>query len=245
MFKSILKKLLYHIWPSNLLNPRQEIDIWVTKKLSELPTGARIIDIGAGPQPYRKYCKHLEYVSQDFAAYDGKGDGKALQAKGFSYNGLDIVSDICSIPKPDESFDAILCTEVFEHIPNPVSALKEFFRLLKPGGRIILTAPFFSLTHFSPFHFVSGFNRYWWEYWLTKVDYSKFEIISNGGFFDFLAQLIKITPGISKKYSNRFIQIPVLYFQCIMLILLLSFSKHRYDNSSELVCFGYFIYAEK
>jgi SAM-dependent methyltransferase len=245
MFKSVLKKILYNLWPSNLLNPQQEVDTWVTRKLSELPAGARILDAGAGPQPYRKYCKHLKYVSQDFAAYDGKGDGTALQADGFSYKGLDIVSDICSIPEPDESFDAVLCTEVFEHIPDPAGALKEFFRLLKPGGKIVLTAPFFSLSHFSPYHFVSGLSRYWWDHWLVKVGYSKFDIVSSGGFFDFLAQLVKITPGISKKYSRHIIQIPILYFQCIVMILLLSFSKHRNDRSNELVCFGHFIYAEK
>ncbi len=245
MFKSIFKKLLYHIWPSNLLNPQQEIDIWVTKKLSEMPAGARIMDVGAGPQPYRKYCKHLEYVSQDFAAYDGKGDGAALQAKEFSYNGLDIVSDICSIPEPDESFDAILCTEVFEHIPDPPSALKEFFRLLKPGGKIILTAPFCSLTHFSPFHFTSGFNSYWWKYWLQRMAFSNFVVTPCGGFFDFIAQLVKITPGITSKYSKRHLIAYLLMPVSFLLILLLSLAKGRKDSSSELVCFGYFIYAEK
>jgi hypothetical protein len=64
----------------------------------------------------------LKYVSQDFAPYDGKGDGTALQVGGFSYKGLDIVSDICSITEPDDSFNAIFCTEVFEHIPDPADA---------------------------------------------------------------------------------------------------------------------------
>jgi len=241
----LLKRILAVIWPSNLLNPQQEIDAWVAKKRAELPAGARIIDVGAGPQPYRKCCKHLKYVSQDFAAYDGKGDGAALQAKGFSYNGLDIVSDICSIPEPDESFDAILCTEVFEHIPDPPSALKEFFRLLKPGGKIILTAPFCSLTHFSPFHFASGFNSYWWKHWLQRVAFSHFEITPCGGFFDFLAQLVKITPGITSKYSKRYLITYLLMPVSFLLILLLSLAKGRKDSSSELVCLGYFVYAKK
>jgi len=63
---------------------------------------------------------------------------------------VDVISDITSIPLPDASFDACLCTEVLEHLPHPIEALRELARLLRPGGRLILTAPFCSLTHFSP-----------------------------------------------------------------------------------------------
>ena len=58
--------------------------------------------------------------------------------------GLDIVGDITSIPEPDASFDAILCVEVLEHVPDPLAALRELGRLLKPNGQLILTAPFCS-----------------------------------------------------------------------------------------------------
>ena len=77
---------------------------------------------------------HLEYVSQDFGQYDGKGDDKGLQTKKWDNTKLDIVSDITDIPVPDSSFDAIMCIEVFEHIPYPISALEEFSRILKRGG---------------------------------------------------------------------------------------------------------------
>ena len=41
-----------------------------------------------------------------------------------------------------ESIDTILCTEVLEHIENPIAAINEFFRVLRPGGIVILTVPF-------------------------------------------------------------------------------------------------------
>ncbi|WP_121022373.1 class I SAM-dependent methyltransferase [Helicobacter vulpis] len=47
---------------------------------------------------------------------------------------LDIICDITAIPERDGSFDAIMCVEVFEHLPNPILALKEFSRLLRGGG---------------------------------------------------------------------------------------------------------------
>jgi 2-polyprenyl-3-methyl-5-hydroxy-6-metoxy-1,4-benzoquinol methylase len=42
---------------------------------------------------------------------------------------------------PDDSFDAIISTEVIEHLENPRAMIREFWRLLKPGGKVILTTP--------------------------------------------------------------------------------------------------------
>jgi ubiquinone/menaquinone biosynthesis C-methylase UbiE len=127
---------------------------WIEEKLISLPAGMRILDAGAGEQQYKKYCSHLNYVSQDFAQYNGIGDSIGLQVGKWSNVNLDIISDISHIPEPDASFDIILCTEVFEHLPNPIAAIQEFSRLLKKDGQLIITAPFCSLTHFSPYHFL-------------------------------------------------------------------------------------------
>ncbi len=89
----------------------------------------------------------------DFGEYDGKGDGEALQIGEFDYGKLDIISDITSIPAPDSSFDAIMCIEVLEHLPDPIKAIQEFYRLLKPNGHLLITAPFCSLTLFFPILF--------------------------------------------------------------------------------------------
>src|SRR5580692_2586535 len=142
--KSMLKKILGL--------DRNELPriVWVRTELQSLPRGIRLLDAGAGEQQYKKFCQHLHYVSQDFGQYNGKGDQRGLQTGSWSYSGIDIVSDITDIPEPDASFDAILCTEVFEHIPDPLRALDEFRRILKPGGTLILTAPFASLVHFAP-----------------------------------------------------------------------------------------------
>ena len=93
-------------------------DLWIIKTLKHLPEGLNILDAGAGELQYKKYCQHLKYMSQDFGQYNGKGDTKGLQTKGWEYSKLDIVSDITNIPVPSSSFDAIMCIEVFEHIPE-------------------------------------------------------------------------------------------------------------------------------
>ena len=116
--------------------------VWVSKKLKELSSGLKILDVGSGERPFQKFCGHLNYVSQDSAKYDGIGDVIGLQTGSWNRDNIDIISDIIKIPEPDNSFDAILCTEVIEHVPDPIKALEELTRLLKPGGIIILTAPF-------------------------------------------------------------------------------------------------------
>ena len=138
----------------NSVGTRNEIEreAWVRQRLESIPAGSRLLDAGAGEQRFRKFCGHLHYVSQDFGQYDGTGDHAGLQTASWNQANLDIVSDITAIPEPNGSFDAILCTEVLEHLPNPIAAVAEFSRLLRADGQLILTAPFCSLTHFSPFH---------------------------------------------------------------------------------------------
>jgi SAM-dependent methyltransferase len=156
---------------------QQNREIWLEKTLQKIPDNARILDAGAGEQKYKKYCSHLQYNSQDFAQYDGKGDGSGLQTGSWDQSQLDIISDIIHIPEPDSSFDAIMCIEVFEHLPEPIKAIQEFARLLKPGGHLIITAPFCTLTHFAPYHFYTGFNRYFYQEHLPKSGFEIRELI--------------------------------------------------------------------
>ena len=77
---------------------------------------------------------------------------EGLQSKKCDTTRIDLVSDITAISAPDASFDATLCSELLEHVPEPTPALDEFARLLKPGSFLILTAPFASNEHMAPYH---------------------------------------------------------------------------------------------
>ena len=61
------------------------------------------------------------------------------------HRGLDCVSwmvaDVQAIGLPDDTFDTVISCETIEHLTDPVGALREFYRLLRPGGRVVITTP--------------------------------------------------------------------------------------------------------
>lgn len=217
---------------------------WVKKNLQSIPSGLKILDAGAGELRLKPFCSHLDYVSQDFCQYNGAGDGTALQTGAWDTKRIDIVSNIASIPVPDASFDAILCSEVLEHIPNPIAALQEFSRILKPGGTLLMTAPFSSLAHFTPFHFASGLNRYWYEEHLPSLDFTIEEITPNGNWFEFVAQELSRASFVSRTYSSRFLGWFMLAASLPLRAVLKLLSK-RDRGSSQLLCYGYMVRAKK
>lgn len=219
-------------------------DIWLEKKLKSIPAGLRILDAGAGELPYKELCSHLDYVSQDFGGYDGQGDGTGLQTSEWDTSKIDIKCDIIDIPEPDASFDVVMCTEVLEHVPDPTRALNELSRLLKPGGRLILTAPFCSLTHFSPYHFSTGFNKYYYESHLSRLGFDIDEVDMNGDYYSYLAQEIHRLPSVAEKYSNQKMNYFARKAQRILIKTLERFSKTD-SGSNEFLCFGYHVIATK
>lgn len=62
----------------------------------------------------------------------------------------DTVGDAHKLPFDDNSFSFILCTEVFEHLHSPWIVVEEMQRVLKPGGKLILTTRFVYPIHDAP-----------------------------------------------------------------------------------------------
>jgi len=236
----INNKLTDHVGTKNGLN-REE---WLKTTLQKINNGEKILDAGAGEAQFKKLCSHLKYTSQDIAVYDGEGDGSGIHTESRDYKELDIISDITNIPVQDESFDAIMCIEVFEHITNPLDALKEFNRILKKGGKLILTAPFNSLTHYAPYHFSTGFTKYFYQHHLEKHDFKILELTENGNYFEYLAQETRRLKSVSNKYAGEKFN----FFQKALIILFLRLLKKlsKNDNgSNELLNFGIQVLAEK
>lgn len=218
---------------------------WVQERLAEIPAGSRILDAGAGELRNKAYCSHLKYVSQDICQYEGHGDGNALQTGTWDTAGIDIVSDIASIPQPNGSFDAIVCTEVFEHLPDALQAINEFSRLLRPGGWLVVTAPFCSLTHFAPYHFATGLSRYWYEQHLPSRALDIVELSPNGGWFDYLAQEMWRLPFAAGRYGGgRWLGWLALLL-ALPSIAVMRLLRGQDRGSSELLTFGWHVLAQR
>lgn len=219
-----------------------ERNLWLARVLATIPAGLRILDAGAGELRNKPLCSHLLYVSQDVCQYEGTGDALGFQTGSWDTSKIDIVCDIVNIPEPDASFDAILCSEVFEHLPDSLKALDEFVRLLKPGGKLIITAPFASLVHFAPYHYATGYSRYWYEHHLPSKGFEIKELSPNGDWFSYTKQEILRLPGMARRYGDWCW--PFAYLVA-GIGLIYYFLRGKSSSAEDVACFGWHCIALK
>jgi glycosyltransferase involved in cell wall biosynthesis len=158
---------------------RQSIIEFVAAAAASLPEGSRIADVGAGSAPFRELFSHVNYVTVDRA--------QSLHGDASDY---DVVAPAEAIPLKNASLDAILCTQVLEHVPEPAKALTEFFRLLKPEGRLFLTAPLAWEEHEMPDDYFR-YTRSGLDHLLSKAGFEHIEITGRTDCFSTLAQLLR------------------------------------------------------
>jgi SAM-dependent methyltransferase len=222
------------------LNNQYERDEFVISEIKKIPNNKLILDAGCGSQRYRQYCAHIEYKAQDFGQY--KNDDKKMLGTdgvggrdGYKYGDLDYVGNIWEIKENDQTFDVILCTEVFEHIPYPIETLKEFSRLLKPNGKLILTAPSNCLRHMDPYFFYTGFTDRWFERFLEESGL-KLEFISAvGDYYSWLAVEMARTASLNSIFAKLALAPAFLYY----------YNKQKNRESIDTMCMGYHIVATK
>lgn len=113
----------------------------VLKMFNNLRPGF-LLNIGIGPMPLvdvELLKRGFSIVGIDISYSFLALARKALNQEGFSSHL--IVSDATNLPFPQEAFNFCLCSEVIEHVREPESLFKEINRVLKPGGKLILTTP--------------------------------------------------------------------------------------------------------
>jgi SAM-dependent methyltransferase len=99
-------------------------------------SGGRVLDYGCADQPYR----HLLPRDADYVPADIPGNPQAL---------VEVQPD-GTLPLPGEGFDALLSTQVLEHVQDPATYLSECFRVLRPGGRMLLSTHGIMVWHPDP-----------------------------------------------------------------------------------------------
>lgn len=139
----------------------------------------RLIDIGCGSKQY----EHL------LAPYVTKHVGVDQAGSPHGATHIDIVASAYEIPVESGSFDTALMTEVLEHLEEPQAALRECARVLRPGGVLILTAPFIWHLHEEPRDFYR-YSKYGLEHLLVTAGFEIVEMTALGGFWTTFAQLL-------------------------------------------------------
>lgn len=141
---------------------RWHVNAFVERVASRLPAGTRVLDAGAGEAAYRDLFRHCRYVATDL----GVGDAR------WNYGNLDALGELRRLPFRDGAFDAVLCTQVLEHVEWPREVVGELRRILKEGGTLYITVPMAQAEHQAPYDFF----RY--------TSYGLRSILSSAGFPD-------------------------------------------------------------
>jgi SAM-dependent methyltransferase len=94
------------------------------------------------------------------------------------------------VPMGNQCVDAVLCTEVLEHVAQPEVVLKESGRILRPNGLLILSIPFLYRIHADPYDY-QRLTAYQLERYLSIAGFEKIKIKAQGYYFTVLADMVR------------------------------------------------------
>jgi SAM-dependent methyltransferase len=156
---------------------REQIVQFLAEAAAAIQPGARVLDAGAGQAPYRELFDHCSYVTSDWAQSQHPEAARS-----------DVIAPLDSLPVESGSFDAIVSTQVLEHVGDPAAVLAELHRVLTPGGRLWLTAPFVGELHEEPFDFYR-YTSHGLRHLLVNAGFEEVSVEPIGGYFSAMAAL--------------------------------------------------------
>jgi len=159
-----LARAAYEAWhpsvQSDLAQPDRPWHHLITMHLRPQDiAGRRVLEIGCGRGELACHLSTLadppsHFVAADFAQSAVRlGRSRAERAATTRLSWL--VASIQDVPLPDAAFDTVISCETIEHLPEPTKALREIRRILRPGGRLLLTTP----NYLGPLGFYRGYLR--------------------------------------------------------------------------------------
>lgn len=132
----------------------------------------QLYDLGCGEMPYKSWL--LNYVDQH-TGVDWACSQHEIKA--------DILADLNGpLPIESEVADTVISISVMEHLREPQVFLNEAYRLLKPGGFMVLQVPFMWWVHEAPYDFYR-YTRYGLQYLFEKAGFTEITIYPQTGFW--------------------------------------------------------------
>ncbi|MFH1030223.1 MAG: class I SAM-dependent methyltransferase [bacterium] len=157
----------------------------------------------------------------------------------------DIVGSVEAIPLEEQSMDSVICTQVIGDIPEPQRAVKEFYRILRKGGIVLLSESFMNELHGEQYDFLRFTNNGM----LFLFEHNGFEVLKLeriGGFFSVIAQF-KIRYFIERfnLYNCRFLNFLLAPFLKIYGYIMLFFDKLDTSAVNQKFAIGWLVIARK
>lgn len=157
----------------------------------------------------------------------------------------DIVCDACNMPFQNDYADILICSEMIEHVEEPVEVIKEMYRVLKPGGKIFICVPFSMHIHGLPCDY-GRYTEVWWQSQIERIGFSNIEIARQGGYY---ATRLNMNKRYFKIMRRRHRRNPLLIFPYMYYVVcnsvLLFLENHGADNSEVGYTTGYEIILTK
>ena len=189
-----------------------------------------ILDAGSGEiRRYKSFFKFEKYLTLDVRPESG----------------ADIIGSVENIPLENSSVDSVVSTQVLEHIKNPAKAISEFYRVLKPGGYCLVTAPQLSELHEEPRDYFR-FTKFALEEIFENSSFKIILIERRGGFWTANSQM-KIRYVIDLFNLNRHTWLAKIFNPFFLICGWLSILIDRLDKSraNQKHTLGWLIIAQK
>lgn len=104
------------------------------KIAQHLQPGQRLLDAGCGR--YLKFCKEFSGIAEVVGI-----DLETTLETDNQRHPFGVRGDLDHLPFPNEYFDVVISRSVVEHLANPSQVFAEFFRVLRPGGKVVIITP--------------------------------------------------------------------------------------------------------
>jgi SAM-dependent methyltransferase len=136
---------------------------WLRKVAERLAQHARgdLLDVGCGERPYEELFapRITRYVGIEYPPVADNLHPEIWDNIELIRGIVDVWGDGQLLPFKPRSFDTVLALEMLEHVANPDACVAEFARVLRPGGRLLLTVPLIAPLHQWPFDFYRYTSR--------------------------------------------------------------------------------------
>ena len=158
------------------------VDRFYDQQIPKLEAGSLVLDLGG-----QKFTKRGRF---DIYRYNLQ----VICVNISMAKGADIQADAGRLPFAEEQFDVVICSELLEHILDPIAVLQAVQKVLRPKGKLLLSAPFLYRIHADPNDYGRYTNHYWYQI-LTQLGYERIQINKQGFFFAVLIDFLR-------QYSN-------------------------------------------